>query len=132
MCLRPFVAAAILVVTCTACAEQQEASYADVAAAERAGAIQRGWVPDWLPRSAHDLREVHNLDTNQSMLTFRYDPSDQLSVPNHCSQVRPSEVRDVPFSVSWWPRDVPPGNFVTHSYAFFSCGTGHAFLALSA
>src|SRR5262245_13685312 len=78
MCLRPFVAAAILVVTCTACAEQQEASYADVAAAERAGAIQRGWVPDWLPRSAHDLREVHNLDTNQSMLTFRYDPSDQL------------------------------------------------------
>jgi hypothetical protein len=132
MCSRPFVVAALLVVTCTACAEQQEASYADLAAAERAGAIQRGWVPDWLPKSARGLREIHNLDTNQSMLAFRYDPSDQLAVPNNCSQVRPSEVAPVPFVVAWWPRDVPPTKFATHRRAFFSCGTGRAFLALSA
>jgi len=92
--------AAALVVTCTACAEQQEASYADLAAADRAGAIQRGWIPDWLPKSARGLREVHNVDTNQSMLAFRYDVSGQLTVPNNCSQVLPSEVALIPFAMS--------------------------------
>jgi len=132
MGMRLFVIASVLIITCTACTEQQEASYADLAAAERAGAIQRGWVPDWLPQSARGLREVHNLDTNQNMLAFRYDPSDQLAVPKSCSPVRPSEVPPIPFAASWWPSDVPPSKFVTHRHAFFSCETGRAFLALSA
>src|SRR5262245_4192905 len=132
MRLRPLVAASVLVLNCTGCGEQQEASYSDLAAAERAGAIRRGWIPDWLPKSARGLREVHNVDTNRSMLTFRYDPRDQWPVPNHCSQVRPPEVTPAPFAVSWWPNDVPPSKFVTHRHTFFSCGNGHAFLALSA
>lgn len=128
---RLFVAVSVLIITFTACAERQEASYVDLAAAERAGAIHRGWVPDWLPKSARGLREVHNLDTNQSMLAFRYDPSDQLAVPKSCSRVQPREVPPVPFAASWWPGDVPPSKFVTHRHAFFSCETGRAFLALS-
>jgi len=132
MLLRPLGVAAALVVTCTACAEQQEASYADLAAADRAGAIQRGWIPDWLPKSARGLREVHNLDTNQSMLAFRYDPSGQLTVPNNCSQVLPSEVAPIPFAMSWWPSDVPPSKGGAHRHAFFMCGRAHAFLAVSA
>lgn len=130
--LRFWGVASVLVVTCIACTEQQEASYADLATAERAGAVRRGWIPDWVPKSAHDLREVHNLDTNRSMLAFRYDPSDRPAVPNTCSQVRASEVPPVPFAASWWPRDVPPTKFVTHRHAFFSCEIGRAFLAVSA
>src|SRR5437764_14440471 len=103
MSLRPFVIASVLVITWTACGEQREASNSERASAERAGAIQRGWIPDWLPKSARGLREVHDLDTNQSMLTFRYDPSDELTVPNNCSQVLPSEVKRIPFAMSWWP-----------------------------
>ncbi len=73
-----FALALLLAVTCTGCGGQQEASYADLIAAERAGAIRQGWIPDWVPKSARDLREVHNIDTNQSMLSFR---SEQGGLP---------------------------------------------------
>ena len=124
--------ASLLIISCTACAEQQEASYADLGAAERAGAVRQGRVPEWLPKSARGLREVHNFETNQSMLAFRYDPGERLTLPDSCSQVRPSEVPAASFAASWWPRDVPSSKFVTHRHAFFSCETGRAFLALSA
>ena len=35
-----------------ACAETLEANYATLAEARAAGAVARGWVPDWLPPSA--------------------------------------------------------------------------------
>lgn len=123
--------ASILVVASIACNERREASYADLATAERAGAIRQGWIPDWVPRSAREIRELHDLDTNQSMLSFRYDPNDLLTVPSTCSQVRPSEVSPAPFRASWWPNDVPPSAFVTHRHAFFACEPGRAFLAIS-
>ena len=124
--------AVLLIVTCIGCGERQEASYADLITAERAGAVRAGWIPDWLPKSAANLREVHNLDTNQSMLSFRYDSSDRLTVPTTCSHLRAlSEIGSVPFHVSWWPNDVPPSSFVTPRHAFFSCEAGRAFLAVS-
>ena len=132
MRLRTWGFASIVVAAAIACSEQREASYADRTMAEQAGAIRQGWIPDWLPASAREIRELHNLDTNQSMLSFHYDPNDRLAIPSSCSPVRPSEVSPTPFRVSWWPNDVPPSRFVTHRHAFFACETGRAFLAVSA
>ena len=133
MGLRPWALAAVVTITCVACSERREASYADLATAERAGAIRQGWIPNWVPRSARDIRELHDLDTNQGMLSFYYDPSERLTIPSSCSQVRPSDALSAPFRASWWPPDVPPSSFVTHRHAFFSCetGRGRAFLAVS-
>ena len=125
--------AVVSIIVCTACGERQEVSYANLVSAERAGAIHAGWIPDWLPKSAADLREVHNLNTNQSMLSFRYDPGDRLTVPTTCSHLSgSSEIPPVPFNVSWWPNDVPPRmRFATpRPIAFFSCEGGRAFLAV--
>jgi hypothetical protein len=120
-----------LAVALVACVEFQEASYVDLADADRDGATRRGWIPDWLPPSARTLREAHDLDTNQTVLSFRYDPAERFQIPGHCAPVKAAEVRQPPFKMSWWPKGVPPGPFVTPSHAFFSCGNGRAFLAVA-
>jgi hypothetical protein len=47
-----------------ACREDFESHYPDVAAARRAGALDRGWLPEFLPADATDISEEHNIDTN--------------------------------------------------------------------
>ena len=42
--------------------------------AKRAGAVERGWVPPFVPTAARNLRSVHDLDTNSQRLTFRLPP----------------------------------------------------------
>lgn len=56
---------------CIGCNEVMRESYKDYAAAERAGAVTRGWIPDFVPRSAVDIAEVHDLDLNTQRLRFR-------------------------------------------------------------
>ena len=55
----------------TACTDDVlDASYSSQPAAIAAGAIERGWIPSWVPTDAIQLRGVHNVDTNQSALLF--------------------------------------------------------------
>ena len=45
--------------------------------ATRAEASHKGtWVPEWVPAAASNIRDVHNLDTNDQTLTFSVPPSD--------------------------------------------------------
>lgn len=44
------------------------ASYDDYATAEAAGAVEKGWIPSFLPASATRIEEAHDLDTNQQCL----------------------------------------------------------------
>jgi hypothetical protein len=39
-------------------------------------AIGRGWVPPWLPSSAHEINEAHNVDTNEVWMKFKLGPSE--------------------------------------------------------
>ena len=52
------------------CRDQVAATYATYADAQRAGAIERGWVPAFVPSSARDITDSHNLDTNRQTLRF--------------------------------------------------------------
>ncbi len=47
------------------CDDRQESVFANVKDARASGAVARGWVPNDLPESATDLRERHDLDTNE-------------------------------------------------------------------
>lgn len=51
--------------------ETVEGIYATYAEAERAGAVERGWIPAFVPRSATEIEEVHDLDTNWQRLRYR-------------------------------------------------------------
>jgi hypothetical protein len=46
------------------------ASYPDWKAAEQDGAFRRGWLPSWMPVSAREIEDVHDLDTNVQAMRF--------------------------------------------------------------
>ena len=46
-------------------------------------AIARGWIPPWLPASAHEINEAHNVDTNETWMQFKLD-ADDLLIINDC------------------------------------------------
>jgi len=113
-----------------ACAETFEASYATLAEAQAAGAVARGWVPDWLPPGATGIREVHNLDTNHFMVRFSVPKGTAFQPPKPCEPVALNVPPKPPFNRAWWPSDVPASGLTTHRHAFFGCD--RTFVAYSA
>ena len=64
-------AAVLALFLCLAgCLETMESSYATRQEAVEAGQVAKGWIPRWVPASATNLREIHNLDSNASALAF--------------------------------------------------------------
>jgi len=114
------------------CDETPEVYYPGYEVAISSDAIVRGWIPVWLPKSAIEIREKHNLDTNQSMLAFRFNGSEKVEVASGCERIEPINLKEPPFKVSWWPGDVPASRLSTYRHSFYSCEGGKAFLALSA
>jgi hypothetical protein len=117
-------------VVVVSCGERPEVFYRDARAAREDGAIDRGWIPDWLPASAHDIHERHDIASNQSLLAFSFDAADDPVLSPSCTQVQPDALGRVPFNASWWPNDVPPSPFVTPRHAYYRCQDG-AFAAVS-
>lgn len=67
---------AILLLSLSACSEQVEETYPTWAEAQRAGAVERGWIPTFVPESAREIRDSHDLDSNRQTLFFVAPPSD--------------------------------------------------------
>lgn len=51
-------------------------SYSEVAAI--AGIFDAGWIPIWLPKSATNIKETHDIDTNEAWLTFVFSSNDDF------------------------------------------------------
>jgi hypothetical protein len=68
-----YVACSFLLLACTDRVGGRFASYED---AERADAINRGVVPAFIPRTAVEIWEEHDLDTNQQWLRFNVPAGD--------------------------------------------------------
>jgi hypothetical protein len=84
-----------------------DAEYATYAAAKEDGAILRGWLPDFVPTSATDIRESHNLDSNEHWLTFRFDSNDRAEIVAGLETSNPNFPRDNSTQRrSWWPDDL--------------------------
>lgn len=70
-------AKAVLIVSIlllAACGDRKEERFATWEDAKRAGAIERGWVPPFVPTTARDIRLVHDLDTNAQQIAFAAPP----------------------------------------------------------
>jgi hypothetical protein len=66
-------ATAVLMVFCGIAFTNSETpvtEYSSLAEARAAGALDRGWIPPSLPASATNLREVHDIDTNERWIAF--------------------------------------------------------------
>ena len=114
-----FIASAAL--NLVACAETFDSSYPTYAAAVEAGAVQRGWVPPWLPSEARNLREVHNIDTNARMLLAEVPASATLRLPPECKPIQASTLPKPPFARPWWPKNVPEHSPGTTQHNYWQC-----------
>ena len=88
-----------------------ETAYADAAAARTVGAVARGWVPDWVPPQATDLRGIHSLDTGESALRFTLAAHHAWAPPLACRPVPPSSVIAPRWRRDWVPA-LSPGDRV--------------------
>ena len=101
--------------------EQQETHYKTLSAAEMAGAVHQGWIPEWLPKNAHNLKEKHDTQTNGSILRFDFPESDKWTPSSDCSPVPASQVQAPAVKAAWWPKDVPTTETTSTSYSYYTC-----------
>lgn len=89
-CLRRRLASTSLVVAVaiavSGCMEVASTGYADRNEAIARDAIGKSkWLPEWLPEDAVNIREAHDMDTNESWLVF-HSTSRTLALPEDCRQ----------------------------------------------
>ena len=113
----------LLALLCVGCApETLEVNYDTHAIAEKAGAMQRGWLPAWLPRESTLIYERHNLDTSARMWVATVAIGAEVRLPASCTSIKAKEAPKPPFATQWWPEGEPhrppkPGDFY-----YFKCG----------
>lgn len=49
------------------------AKFSDLEEAVLADAVAKGWVPDFLPKSTHDIFEWHNVEQDKTRVEFSFD-----------------------------------------------------------
>jgi hypothetical protein len=61
--------------------------YSSIAAVKEQGAIDRGWVPSILPKSAYEITETHDLDKNELFGSFKYKDTDEKAFLQQLSPI---------------------------------------------
>lgn len=92
-------------------------TYATLTQAIKEGVITNGWLPDFLPRTAYNIREKHNVSHNTIIAAFSFDPAGDKTqilamgdeLPKQSLQtIRPSVIcRKEP----WFPDAIVEGSF---------------------
>lgn len=89
---------AVLLVLAAGCAQDlHEASWDDLVDARQQDAVDRGWVPEWLPEAATDVAEVNRPATGEVVL--RAHLPDDVAV-DACTPTDDVSVR--PDLADWW------------------------------
>ena len=88
--------------------ETKDSHYQTYDQAVAAGEVERGWIPAFVPRSARNIEETHDLATNYQWLSFVAPPADlqQAFVP--LQRISLYEARSLGFRDSWF---APPHPF---------------------
>ncbi len=103
--------------------DSQESRYEGYQQALEEGAIERGWVPSFLPESATDIRERHDIDTNETWIRFHLEPPQFEPPDGSCVETPASEVKlPGPKSrgIAWWPGDLV-GSTVSAELRYYRC-----------
>ena len=98
----------VLLLASSGCRDSEviTASYATLDEAEKAGAVERGWMPRGLPAGARDIREAHDPDGRRRWALFSF-PTAEAEVLK--GLLEPTEfplenqVCDAPARIEWWP-----------------------------
>jgi len=81
-------------------------SYATMAEARQAGALERGWIPPLVPPGASDIREAHDPNTERRWGLFSFSASDRPTL-EAVLQAGETSVAGmhcgIPQRIEWWP-----------------------------
>jgi hypothetical protein len=97
-----YVAMTCTFVSCSG--DLQESFHSSLANARRDGLIDRGWIPDILPESSQNIRELHDVSGGTTWCTFDFAPADWASFRQNLERgavESPNRVQRP--QVSWWP-----------------------------
>jgi len=67
--------------------ENPKSSFPSISEMEASGLVDAGWLPGYLPSSASQIEERHNIDTNEVWASFRYTIGDVKSVEAECEKI---------------------------------------------
>jgi hypothetical protein len=84
----------------------RESFYPSLADAGKAGEITRGWIPDFLPKSAKRIHEAHRIEHPRTWCAFEFSPPDSEDLRKNLQAVDtlPTSVtRILSPGVPWWP-----------------------------
>ncbi len=84
----------------------RESFYSSLADADRDGAITRGWIPDFLPKSSKSIHEIHRIEHPRTWCACEFLPSDSEALRRNLQGIDalpPSLTRVLSPGVSWWP-----------------------------
>ena len=105
--------------------EIMSASFTDYADAQ--SSMQAGWLPSWLPESAYEIDESHDIDSNVTWVKFRYSTSERFfEVPcrlidkDEVSLPKENYIKRFPDFVVEMYADIK----VAESLHFYSCEDG--------
>jgi hypothetical protein len=84
-------------------------TYPSRAEAERAGAVQRGWVPAWIPDAATSIEEAHDLGTGRQRLKLHLPASAAEALVTSLERLRVWDIcpsKGLPRIDGDWPREL--------------------------
>jgi hypothetical protein len=96
----------LMLATLSACSNVYNAEYPTYAAAVQAGAVKSGWVPEMVPKTAIDLREQHDIDSNDVWLRFTLPSADKGQIFNNLKKLSDADIMKIkiryPRKSDWW------------------------------
>jgi hypothetical protein len=118
------------ILVAAACQETFESRFDNHAALERSSSSRGDWIPKWVPSSARDIYERHNIDTNASLLRFSYGSPDEPPFGSACKPTATHCGRGSHLSADWWPDDLGSERAPSDRYQLFECAEESGCLAV--
>ncbi|MEA3492389.1 MAG: hypothetical protein U9R27_10870 [Campylobacterota bacterium] len=67
--------------------EEPKSEFSNYVEAKTSGIMDRGWIPTYIPKSAIDIQEQHDIDTNWVKMTFKYTIGDIKDTKEACESM---------------------------------------------
>lgn len=66
--------------------ERNSNSFENYQALYKSGLIQKGWVPEFIPKSAYNIKENHRVDNEEIYVEFHFIENDNSFIKNNCKK----------------------------------------------
>ncbi len=112
--------------------ETSENYYSTYKEAANQGIIQRGWMPDIIPKSTRDIYEKHNIDTNATIAWFQYEQGLNSTLLDKCQQLNVTDIKWPKIKAKWWPKDLTNvSKLASPRFIFYQCSEVDGYFAIN-